>query len=53
MSFLCGVIRPSLRDRVRSSVTWREFKVDLLFLHFGRCGASDDDASWVKIQFKL
>ncbi|KAK3558133.1 hypothetical protein QTP86_009867 [Hemibagrus guttatus] len=36
MSFLRRVVRHSLRDRVRSSVTWEELRVEPLLLHIER-----------------
>ncbi|KAA0706920.1 hypothetical protein E1301_Tti002240 [Triplophysa tibetana] len=36
MSFLCRVAGRSLRDRVRSSVTWEELRVEPLLLHIER-----------------
>ncbi|KAK3522749.1 hypothetical protein QTP86_032027, partial [Hemibagrus guttatus] len=36
MSFLCSVAGRSLRDRVRSSVTWEELGVEPLLLHIER-----------------
>ncbi|KAK3528884.1 hypothetical protein QTP70_012076 [Hemibagrus guttatus] len=36
MSFLCRVAGRSLRDRVRSSVTWEELRVEPLVLHIER-----------------